>query len=73
MKFKLKCFNVETIKFNRNGTEQIRYKVWFNLSSGVGFLVTNKLVTAGSELEVEVFPTFSKDIYTNMTLGLRIV
>lgn len=71
---KAKCFNVEVIKYkDKDGNERVIYKVWFSVTSGVGWLMTSKPVTAGQEVTLEVIPLSTQDVKTNMRLALRIV
>ena len=71
---KAACFNVESITFkDKNGESQTIYKVWFSLTSGVGWLMTNKLVKPGQEVELDIVPMSTQDVKTNMRLALRIV
>lgn len=71
---KVKCFNVETINYkDSNGNERTLYKVWFNLSNGIGWLMTSKPTVAGSEVELKLIPLNTQDVKTNMRLGLQIV
>lgn len=70
---KLKCFNVETINYkDNNGNERTLYKVWFNLSNGIGWLMTSKPTVAGAEVELKLIPLNTQDVKTNMRLGLQI-
>lgn len=71
---KAKCFNVEVIKYkDKDGNERVIYKVWFSVTSGVGWLMTSKPVTAGQDVTLEVIPLSTQDVKTNMRLALRIV
>lgn len=71
---KAKCFNVEVIKYkDKDGNERVIYKVWFSVTSGVGWLMTSKPVTAGQEVTLEVISLSTQDVKTNMRLALRIV
>lgn len=71
---KAKCFQVEVIKYkDQNGNERVLYKVWFSLTSGIGWLMTSNPVTAGQEVTLEVIALNTQDVKTNMRLALRIV
>lgn len=70
----IKCFNVEELKFKDNsGSERHLFKVWFSLTTGVGWLYTSKPTKAGDEVQVELAPLNTQDVKTNMRLGIRIV
>lgn len=71
---KANTFNVETINFkDKDGNAQTIYKVWFSLTTGVGWLMTNHFVKPGQEVDLEVVPMSTQDVKTNMRLALRIV
>lgn len=70
----VKCFNVETIEYtDKSGNKRVLYKVWFNLSSGLGWLLTDKPVSAGSAVKLDLAPMATNDTKTNMRLSLKIV
>ncbi len=71
---KAKCFQVEVIKYkDANGNDRTLYKVWFNLTSGIGWLMTSKPITAGQDVDLEIVALSTQDVKTNMRLALRIV
>lgn len=69
-----KCFNVEVINYkDSTGKEHTLYKVWFSLTSGVGWLLTNKPTKSGDVVQLDIVPMNTQDVKTNMRLGIRIV
>ena len=69
-----KCFNVEVIKYkDADGNERTLYKVWFSMTTGVGWLMTNKPTKPGDDVQLEIAPMNTQDVKTNMRLGIKIV
>ena len=69
-----KCFNVEVINYkDSEGNEKTLYKVWFSLTTGVGWLMTTKPTKSGDMVQLDVVPMSTQDVKTNMRLGIRIV
>lgn len=68
-----KCFNVEVIRYkDKDGKDREIFKVWFSLTTGVGWLLSNKPVKAGDVVQLDVIPMNTQDVKTNMRLGIRI-
>lgn len=72
---KAKCFSVEKIEYKNKETGEVRiyYRVWFQLTNGVGWLYSNHLVNPGDEVLLEVVAIRSDDVKSNNRLGLKIV
>ena len=69
-----KCFNVEAINYkDSEGKEHTLYKVWFSLTTGVGWLITSKPTKSGDVVQLDIVPMNTQDVKTNMRLGIRIV
>ena len=70
----VKCFNVEVINYkDSEGKEHTLYKVWFSLTTGVGWLITSKPTKSGDVVQLDIVPMNTQDVKTNMRLGIRIV
>lgn len=71
---KIKCFKVDTIEYkDKDGNKRVFYRVWFNFDAGLGWLSTDKPVSAGQEVELGIRPVTTQDTKTNMRLSLFIV
>lgn len=71
---KAKCFSVEKIPYidKKTGDSKTLYKVWFQLTNGIGFLTTDRPVSPGDEVVLEIYPLSSDDVRTNMRMAIRI-
>lgn len=71
---KIKCFNVEKIEYkDKDGNIRILYKVWFNLSTGLAWLLTDKPIEVGQDCQIDLAPMNTQDVKTNMRLTVRLV
>ena len=71
--FKIKIFKVDTINFkNQNGEDKTYYKLWFLLDNDLAFLTSSKPYKVNDDVTLKLCSTFSKNVYENLKLGLKI-